>query len=282
MFLCLIDSFALKEECSHKMTVRELNTPAGIFVFMAKYRPIKTSFWDDDYVLSLKTDEKLLFLFLITNTYTTLCGMYKLSVGYTYRITGISEKRIVEILQKFSQDGKVKYHNGWVFVVNMRKHQTASPHIATGIEREEKEIPQEIKETLYRIDTVSIGMDKPILKLIPKLELKPLSTSKEVDSATALDAPKEYGKKEINEILLALRRKVGVDDFRESSAQQRIWGANLHRLMAKIGASEFSRRLDIILADDFKRKNCGSLQYVYKEIKGFVEPAEKRKGVFIS
>ena len=89
---------------------------------MAKYRSIKTSFWDDEYILSLKADEKLLFLFLITNTYTTLCGIYKLSIGYAYRITGITEKRIKEILGKFNNDGKVVYHDSYVHIVNTVKH----------------------------------------------------------------------------------------------------------------------------------------------------------------
>ncbi len=138
---------------------------------MANYRPVKTSFWDDEYVLELKPDEKLMYLFLITNSNTKLCGIYKLSIGYAYRMTSISKSRVVEIIQKFIRDHKINYVQDWVYVKNCAKHQSASPTIKIGIERELKEIPLEIKETLYGMDTISVGIDKPILKL--ELELKP-------------------------------------------------------------------------------------------------------------
>ena len=138
---------------------------------MAKYRPIKTSIWDDEYILSLKTDEKLFFVYLITNNYTSLCGIYTLSIRYAEMATGIPKKRILEILEKFKIDNKAIYHNGWVRVVNTQKHQNPSPHIMTGIKREEANIPLEIKDTLYRIHTLPYSMDKPIPKPIPKLNI---------------------------------------------------------------------------------------------------------------
>ena len=83
--------------------------------------------------------------------------------------------------------------------------------------------------------------------------------------------PQTFGNENINKILESIKNKVGLDDFTESKHQQRIWGNNLYRLMEKIGVSEFGRRLDIILQDNFKSKNCNSLQYIYKQIKGFIE-----------
>jgi len=81
-----------------------------------------------------------------------------------------------------------------------------------------------------------------------------------------------YGNEEINKILEAIGRTVGIEDFKESRKQQRVWGNNLYRLMKNITASEFRRRLDLIVEDDFKHKNCGSLRFIYREIKGFIEP----------
>lgn len=67
------------------------------------------------------------------------------------------------------------------------------------------------------------------------------------------------------------KKAIGVGDFTESRKQQRQWGNNLVRLMQNLGREVFAARANSILADDFKRKNCGSLQYLYKQIKGFVE-----------
>ena len=233
---------------------------------MAKYRPIKTCLWDDDYVLSLKTDEKLLFLYLITNNYTTLCGIYALSIRYTEMATGIPSKRILDILKKLENDNKAIYRDGWIHVLNAKKHHSASPHIKTGIEREEAEIPQGVKDSLYPIDRVSQGMDKPILKLKPKLKLKkdPKGSSEQ--------APKvQYGNEDINNMLIALKGKLGLEDFSDSQKWGRIYARHCLGLIEKLGKDEFLHRLDSILADSFKRKNCNSIRYLYGQLKGFMK-----------
>ena len=103
--------------------------------------------------------------------------------------------------------------------------------------------------------------------------------SSEEDTAIA---EVQYGNKNVNSMLEALKGKVGVGDFKDSQRQQRIWGNNLYILMGKLSKDEFVRRLDLILADDFKQKNCGGLQFIYKEIKGFVEPKPQSVPIKIS
>jgi len=77
---------------------------------------------------------------------------------------------------------------------------------------------------------------------------------------------------EIDLILTFLKQRVGVDDFKESKFEQRKWGRNMGFLGKKLGKEEFARRLRLILDEPFKQKNCGSLRFIYKEIKGFIEP----------
>ncbi|MBX4258447.1 hypothetical protein [Clostridium estertheticum] len=48
---------------------------------MAKYRQIYTEFWSDTFVLELDSQEKLFYLYLLTNTKSTQCGIYELSLG---------------------------------------------------------------------------------------------------------------------------------------------------------------------------------------------------------
>ena len=86
----------------------------------------------------------------------------------------------------------------------------------------------------------------------------------------------EYGKKEINDLLLAIKNKIGISDFVDSQQWSRIYGSHLVNLKKKLtqekGISEFGRRLDFILNDDFKRKNCNSIKFIYNQIKGWIEP----------
>lgn len=84
--------------------------------------------------------------------------------------------------------------------------------------------------------------------------------------------PKTFGNIEINKILIAIKGKVEIESFADSGRWERIYGKHCHDLLVKIGSKEFSRRLDIILSDDFKRKNCNRIKYIYEQVKGFMEP----------
>jgi hypothetical protein len=232
---------------------------------MAKYRPIKTCFWSDEWIASLSPNEKLLYLYLITNERTSLCGIYRLPIQYISFETSLNQQEIEECFKSFYP--KVLHKDGWIIIKNFKKHQSASPKIKSGIEREESEIPQEIKEIVYGIDTIPNHIDKPVLKPVLKLKKEISKDIDELDSSS-----KSFGNEKVNKMLEALRLKIEIEDFKESQSQQRIWAFNLYRLMEKIAPAEFGRRLELILSDDFKHKNCNSLQFVYKEIKGFIEP----------
>ena len=81
---------------------------------------------------------------------------------------------------------------------------------------------------------------------------------------------KEYGNADINKILLLLKNTVGCDDFSESKEWQRKYGKHFLTLGSKIGNTEFSARLEWILSDDFKAKNCNSLKYLYSQMKSYI------------
>ena len=80
----------------------------------------------------------------------------------------------------------------------------------------------------------------------------------------------EHGNPGVNEILKTIQGLLGVTDFKESKKQQRIWGSNLMRLRDGLGRKEFSGRFLALQSDPFHLKNMGSLQYIYRQIKGFV------------
>jgi hypothetical protein len=125
---------------------------------MAKQRIVNTHFWRDSYILSLKPDERLMFLWVITNPATDLCGAYEAALSTIELETGLKGKRILEILAKFFTAGKVLYRDGWVLIKNFSKHQHgSSPKVALGAERSLNACPDWVKDTLVKgIDTVSI------------------------------------------------------------------------------------------------------------------------------
>jgi len=93
----------------------------------------------------------------------------------------------------------------------------------------------------------------------------------------ALEGKKAYGNQEINKVLDTLKLATGMDDFKEPQKLQRQYGLHLTNLLKKIGKEEFRKRLNSILADDFKQKNCNSLKYIYGQLKAHIDPRNIKK-----
>lgn len=85
-----------------------------------------------------------------------------------------------------------------------------------------------------------------------------------------LESEKEYWNTEINQILLLLRQTVWCDDFTESQQWQRRYWKHFLNLWSKIWNDEFWKRLQWILSDKFKSKNCNSLKYLYDQMKSYI------------
>lgn len=127
---------------------------------MAKQRVVNTRFWEDNYILSLKPDERLAFLWAITNPASDLCGAYEAALSTIAHQTGLKPKRITEIFERFRADDKMLYSRGWVIVKNFRKHQQGqNPNVKKGVERSLNSCPDWIKETLSK----GFGNDSTLL-----------------------------------------------------------------------------------------------------------------------
>ena len=118
---------------------------------MAKNRLLNTRYWEDGFIMSLDSKEKLLFLYFLTNPLTVICGVYecpKMRISFD---TGINIDDIDKALKKFKN--KIHYINGWVYVPNFIKYQALNnPKIIKGIEAEMNNLPLRIKEQITEID----------------------------------------------------------------------------------------------------------------------------------
>jgi hypothetical protein len=88
------------------------------------YRPIDTKMWRDDYLLDLTPNEKLLFVYLLTNDFTTQSGIYKISLNHVQMETGLNQEAILSGLQRFHQDEKIVYNlpTKELAIINWRKY----------------------------------------------------------------------------------------------------------------------------------------------------------------
>jgi len=121
---------------------------------MSKKRYIDTKFWDDNYIINKDTIEKLLFIYLLTNTLTNIIGIYEISLKRIAFDTGLDSEMVKKILERFEADDKIKYENNWIAIKNFTKHQLNNPKINTGMESLLKEVPEHL------IEWVNIDYDR--------------------------------------------------------------------------------------------------------------------------
>jgi hypothetical protein len=76
---------------------------------MAKYRYVHTSFWEDSFVVQLSPEDKYFYLYILTNTKTTQCGIYELPKRIMQFETGYNLETIDKLLKRFREYGKILY-----------------------------------------------------------------------------------------------------------------------------------------------------------------------------
>jgi DnaD/phage-associated family protein len=126
---------------------------------MAGYRQIHPKIWKDEWFIELEPPEKLFFIYLFSNDETTFSGLYKLPLRVMINETGLAKKCILEMLNKFSDAGKVYFENGLVWVVNMRRHHPSnSPKVTARINADMVLIPNcDLKrKCMQSLDMLSI------------------------------------------------------------------------------------------------------------------------------
>ena len=131
---------------------------------MADYRQIHCKAWrQDEWFCELSPLDKLLFIYLFSNESASVSGVYELlPVKVIAFETGIEADYVLEALDRFEAQGKIKRGQGWIWIVNLRKYNaSSSPTVAKRIERDINDMPDGELKTAYigyynPIDRVSI------------------------------------------------------------------------------------------------------------------------------
>lgn len=147
-----------------------------------KTRIIHTKIWRDGYFSELNRTEKLLFIYLITNPYIGLSGIYELPDKYIKIELGLSQKELDKTKAKFEKDKKFKFYKSYVIVINVNRYQAfIGEKNERAKEKELELLPTEVLDTLsipyrYPIDSPSnkksIINNKKLISNNKKLEIK--------------------------------------------------------------------------------------------------------------
>lgn len=76
---------------------------------MAKYRQLHTDFWNDGFVLDLTPEEKYFYIYIMTNSKTTQCGVYELPKRIIETQTGYNRETVDKLLKRFEEYKKICY-----------------------------------------------------------------------------------------------------------------------------------------------------------------------------
>jgi len=116
-------------------------------------RYISTSFWDDPWISTLDPSEKLLYLYLMTNTLTNISGVYKIAVRRICFDTGFNSDTVGHIMTKFETAKKAHRIGEYVALPAWPKHQNYETRskIKDGITACLKELPKECLLELVKI-----------------------------------------------------------------------------------------------------------------------------------
>jgi hypothetical protein len=124
---------------------------------MAKYRQIQISFWQDGFILTLPPEEKYFYIYLMSNSKTTQCGIYELPLKVIEMETGLSPDRIFELINKFIGYRKIRYNEETreIFLLNWLKHNSLkSPKVRSCAEKE----LLEVKHIPYQTEFVQLSI----------------------------------------------------------------------------------------------------------------------------
>lgn len=122
-------------------------------------------------------------------------------------------------------------------------------------------VQQNSKNVATKSSQVKPNQTKPI-------QDKSNQNSSKEEWEQALEVVEEFWKEEINMMQKFLRQAVGVTEFKDS--KERWYVTHCYNLMKKIGKEDFQNRLQEILSDPFKAKNCNKLAYLYWEMKSYI------------
>jgi hypothetical protein len=91
---------------------------------MADYRSVQTRMWrEDDWFQELDVEARLFWIYLFTNPSASPAGIYRLPLRTMAFESGVGYEAAQDLMRRFADDGKARYEDGVVWVVNMRRLQ---------------------------------------------------------------------------------------------------------------------------------------------------------------
>ena len=114
---------------------------------MSVNNTVNSNFWISDYIHGLIRDKKYLFLYLLTNPFSNIAGIYKISLRQMVFDTDIKAEKLLTYFDEFKADKAILYKSGWICIPNRQEYNKKENHnIMIGVNRIIENSPDFIKE----------------------------------------------------------------------------------------------------------------------------------------
>ena len=204
---------------------------------MAEYRQLKVAFWYNSFVLSLSSEERAFFSFMITNPATTRSGIYELSFQMIQTLHGHNDEIILDLINKFVAWKKIAYDPATheFMILSWMKHNR--PNNSKVFARVGKEVRATKSKTLKdlwsktnpldaekigqpfvleaRTQSLGVGMDTVTIPIPNGIDTNTIPTANGMDTIKNFENPENSEfKKDINSSVpgyssLDLQKEVG-------------------------------------------------------------------------
>lgn len=210
---------------------------------MASYRNIQMSFWTDAKVLEqFSANEKYMYLYLLTNPHTSLCGCYEISFMTTAVETGLKKPVVEKLIRSLIQKGVIDYSNDTneVLILNWHKYNwTSSEKFRTSVEKVVRHVrclkfQQYLNDLLKCTDTVSIQYEYPtdtsVSVSVSDIYINNNNNSNNTNNSITNTLTKEQLREEFESIWKYYPRKHGKDKAFEYYTRDRIAGTTYEEI----------------------------------------------------
>lgn len=134
-------------------------------------RSINTKIWSDEWFESLDQKEKLLWIYLLTNSHTNMLGVYEISPKKISFETGLAVKDILKAFEGFERVRKGYYYNQkYVVLVNWIKNQSMNDNMVTSASNLYDALHIELKDIMLSNGFKGFERVSKAFRTVPKKE----------------------------------------------------------------------------------------------------------------
>jgi len=167
---------------------------------MSKLRSVSTFIWSDTWFEDLTSNQKLIFIYLITNEKTNMLGIYEASIKKISFETGVKKEDVQKCLNQFESDKKVRYVENHIVLVNFLKHQKFNTNMKKSAIDTYNSLPNALKNSSLNISKETVTESFETLSnhfgMVRKIEVE---VESEVESETKLEIENSLAAKAVRD-----------------------------------------------------------------------------------